>query len=82
MLGLIIGIFILLNFQFKIFTEPLIVILVIPFSLLDGIWGHAIMIVPLSMSSLLDFIALGGIVVNDSISPLYEGLPKSRNYLT
>ena len=62
-----IAIFILLSFQFKTYTEPLIVMLAIPFSLIGVIWGHAIMGVPLSMPSILGFIALGGIVVNDSI---------------
>lgn len=61
------GIFFLLSFQFRTFTEPLIVMLAIPFSLIGVIWGHCLMGVPISMPSLLGFIALGGIVVNDSI---------------
>jgi multidrug efflux pump subunit AcrB len=63
----LIGIFILLSFQFRTYTEPLIVMLAIPFSLIGVIWGHALMGVPISMPSLLGFIALGGVVVNDSI---------------
>jgi multidrug efflux pump subunit AcrB len=39
----------------------------IPFSLIGVIWGHGLMGVPMSMPSLLGFIALGGVVVNDSI---------------
>ncbi len=66
MIGFI-GIFILLSFQFKTFTEPLIVMIAIPFSLIGVIWGHGLMGVPISMPSLLGFIALSGIVVNDSI---------------
>ncbi|MCF8114475.1 MAG: efflux RND transporter permease subunit [Desulfotignum sp.] len=66
MIGFI-GIFILLSFQFRTFTEPVIVMLAIPFSLIGVIWGHGLMGVPISMPSLLGFIALGGIVVNDSI---------------
>jgi hydrophobic/amphiphilic exporter-1 (mainly G- bacteria), HAE1 family len=66
MIGFI-GIFILLSFQFRTFTEPFIVMLAIPFSLIGVIWGHGLMGVPISMPSLLGFVALGGIVVNDSI---------------
>jgi multidrug efflux pump subunit AcrB len=63
----LIGIFILLSFQFRTYTEPLIVTLAIPFSLIGVVWGHGLMGVPISMPSLLGFIALGGVVVNDSI---------------
>lgn len=81
MLGFI-GIFILLSFQFRTYTEPIIVILAIPFSLIGVVWGHGLMGVPISMPSLLGFIALGGVVVNDSIllviflkNARKEGLP-------
>jgi len=63
----VIGIFILLSFQFRSFTEPIIVMVAIPLSFIGVIWGHGLMGVPLSMPSLLGFIALGGVVVNDSI---------------
>ncbi|MBN2060852.1 MAG: efflux RND transporter permease subunit [Deltaproteobacteria bacterium] len=62
-----IGIFVLLSFQFKTYTEPFIVMLSIPFSLIGVIWGHKLMGVHISMPSLLGFIALGGVVVNDAI---------------
>jgi HAE1 family hydrophobic/amphiphilic exporter-1 len=62
-----IGVFILLSFQFRTYTEPLIVMVAIPFSFIGVVWGHALMGVPISMPSLLGFIALAGIVVNDSI---------------
>lgn len=61
------GIFILLSFQFRTYSEPIIVMLAIPFSLIGVVWGHGLMGVPISMPSLLGFIALGGVVVNDSI---------------
>ncbi|MFA6931542.1 MAG: efflux RND transporter permease subunit [Lentisphaeria bacterium] len=62
-----IGIFVLLSFQFRSYSEPLIVMIAIPFSLIGVIFGHALMGVPISMPSLLGFIALAGVVVNDSI---------------
>ena len=61
------GIFILLSFQFRSYTEPLVVMLAIPFSLIGVIFGHLAMGIPLSMPSLLGYISLTGIVVNDSI---------------
>jgi multidrug efflux pump subunit AcrB len=81
MIGFI-GIFVLLSFQFRTYTEPIIVMLAIPFSLIGVVWGHGLMGVPISMPSLLGFIALGGVVVNDSIllviflkNARQEGLP-------
>jgi len=46
MLGFI-GIFILLSFQFRTYTEPIIVMLAIPFSLIGVVWGHGLMGVPI-----------------------------------
>ena len=62
-----VGIFVLLSFQFRSYTEPLIVMIAIPFSLIGVIWGHAFVGVPISMPSLMGFVALSGVVVNDSI---------------
>jgi len=61
------GIFILLSFQFRSYLEPIVVMLAIPFSLIGVIWGHIAMGIPLSMPSLLGYASLAGIVVNDSI---------------
>jgi len=58
---------VLLSFQFRTYTEPLIVMIAIPFSLIGVIWGHVLMGEPISMPSLLGFIALAGVVVNNSI---------------
>ena len=63
----VIGIFILLSFQFKSYTEPLVIMMAIPFAIIGAIWGHLLMGLSMSMPSMLGFIALAGIVVNDSI---------------
>jgi len=63
----IIGVYILLSFQFKSYTEPLTIMMAIPFALIGVIWGHIIMGISLSLFSLLGFVSLAGIVVNDSI---------------
>ncbi|MDQ7048110.1 MAG: efflux RND transporter permease subunit [Enterobacterales bacterium] len=65
-LGLL-GVFILLSFQFKSYVEPIIVIMAIPMALIGVIWGHLLMGMQFTMPSMMGFVALGGIVVNDSI---------------
>ncbi len=66
MIGLI-GIFILLSFQFRSYIEPLIVMVAIPLALIGVVFGHLLMGINLSMPSILGFVSLSGIVVNDSI---------------
>lgn len=66
LLGLI-GVFLLLSFQFRDYVEPVIVMLAIPFALIGVIWGHILLGFDLSMPSMLGFASLAGIVVNDSI---------------
>ncbi len=61
------GIFILLSLQFRSYTEPLIVMANIPLALIGVIWGHLLMGHDITMPSLLGFVSLAGIVVNDSI---------------
>jgi multidrug efflux pump subunit AcrB len=63
----VIGIFILLSYQFRSYSEPLIVMVAIPFALIGVIWGHLLMGLNLTMPSILGFVALAGIVVNNSI---------------
>jgi len=61
------GVFILLSFQFKSYIEPIIVIAAIPMALIGVIWGHLLMGMQFTMPSMMGFVSLGGIVVNDSI---------------
>ena len=63
----IIGIFVLLSFQFRSYFEPIIVMTAVPFALIGVIWGHLIMQHDISMPSMLGFASLAGVVVNDSI---------------
>lgn len=65
-LGLI-GIFILLSFQFKSYKEPIVVMSIIPLALIGVIWGHLLMGLNLTMPGVIGFASLSGIVVNDSI---------------
>ncbi len=63
----LIGVFLLLSFQFRSYIEPLVVMLIIPLSLSGAIFGHMIMGLDFSMPSMLGFVALAGVVVNNSI---------------
>jgi hydrophobic/amphiphilic exporter-1 (mainly G- bacteria), HAE1 family len=65
-LGLI-GVYLLLSFQFKSYVEPLIVMVIIPFALIGAIVGHIVLGLDFTMPSMLGFVALAGVVVNDSI---------------
>lgn len=60
-------VFILLSLQFKSYIEPIAVMMAIPLAFIGVIWGHIIMGVDLTMPSILGFISLAGIVVNNSI---------------
>jgi len=63
----IFGVFCLLSFQFRSYQEPLVVMVTIPFAFIGVVWGHMIMGLDLCMPSILGFVSLAGIVVNDSI---------------
>ncbi|GAB4151213.1 MAG: efflux RND transporter permease subunit [Planctomycetota bacterium] len=63
----IIGIFLLLSFQFRSYIEPVVVMTAIPLDLIGVVFGHILVGVNLSMPSIIGFVSLCGIVVNDSI---------------
>lgn len=65
-LGLI-GVYLLLSFQFSSYVEPLVVMIIIPFAFIGAIGGHMLLGLDFTMPSMLGFVALAGIVVNDSI---------------
>ena len=63
----LVGIFILLSFQFRSYIEPVVVMVAIPLAFIGVIWGHIFMGMNLSMPGLAGAASLAGIVVNDSI---------------
>ncbi|ASP38700.1 acriflavin resistance protein [Bacterioplanes sanyensis] len=65
-LGLL-GVFILLSLQFRSYSEPLIVMLAIPLALIGVVFGHLVMGYNLAMPSMIGFVSLAGIVVNNAI---------------
>jgi len=60
-------IYITIAFTFRSFSQPLMLILLIPFSLTAVTWGHWLHDFPLNILSLLGIIALIGIMVNDGL---------------
>ena len=63
----ILGVFLLLSFLFRSYLEPIIVMLAIPMSLIGVIWGHVLMGLDMSMPSVVGFVSLAGVVVNNAI---------------
>ncbi len=63
----IVGVYIILSFQFRSYVEPVIVMMAIPLAFLGVIWGHVLMGYNISMPSLVGAASLAGIVVNNAI---------------
>ncbi len=63
----LIMIYVILAWLFSNYLQPLAVMLGIPFSLIGVIWGHMLLGFDLTFLSMIGFVALSGIVVNDSL---------------
>jgi multidrug efflux pump subunit AcrB len=61
------GIFLLLASQFRSYSQPVIIMMAIPFGLIGAIFGHLIMGIDFTIISIFGIVALSGIVVNDSL---------------
>ncbi|RZW45118.1 MAG: efflux RND transporter permease subunit, partial [Flavobacteriaceae bacterium] len=75
-------IYVTIAFTFRSYSQPLMLLLLIPFSLTAVSWGHLWFGFPLNILSLLGIIALIGIMVNDGLvligkfnSNLRSGMP-------
>ena len=60
-------IYVLLAIPLKSYTQPFIIMAVIPFGFVGAAIGHMVMNVPLSLLSFFGMLALAGVVVNDSL---------------
>ena len=60
-------IFALLAVPLRSYVQPLIIMAAIPFGLVGAIWGHMVMRLDVTMMSTFGFVALTGVVVNDSL---------------
>jgi len=61
------GIYALLAVPFKSYSQPLIIMMSIPFGIIGAVFGHLIMGYSLSINSIFGVVALSGVVVNDSL---------------
>ena len=60
-------IYIVIAFTFRSYSQPLLLIIMVPFAFIGVGWGHYIHDFPVNVLSLLGIIALIGIVVNDGL---------------
>jgi multidrug efflux pump subunit AcrB len=63
----LLGLYTMLAIPFHSYTQPFIVLLVIPFGVVGAIIGHLYHGLPLSMLSIFGILALSGVIINDSI---------------
>ncbi len=63
----VMAIYFLLAIPFRSYTQPLIVMVSIPFGIVGAVLGHLIMGYNLSIMSVMGIVALSGVVVNDSL---------------
>jgi multidrug efflux pump subunit AcrB len=61
------GIYILLAIAFRSYSQPLVIMAIIPFGAVGAILGHMALGFGLSVVSLMGMLALAGVVVNDSL---------------
>ena len=60
-------IYVVIAFTFRSYSQPLILLIMVPFSLIGVGWGHYIHGFPINILSMLGIIALVGIMVNDGL---------------
>jgi multidrug efflux pump subunit AcrB len=60
-------IYVLLAWLFASYVQPFIILTTVPFSIIGMVWGHWLLGYDMTILSLIGFIALAGVVVNDAI---------------
>ena len=60
-------IYIVIAFTFRSYSQPILLMLMIPFSMIGIVWGHFFHDFPIGILSFLGIIALIGIMVNDGL---------------
>ncbi|WP_084644957.1 efflux RND transporter permease subunit [Oceanobacter kriegii] len=60
-------VYVLLALPFRSYSQPLLIMLVIPFGTVGAVLGHMAMGYGLSIISIMGIVALSGVVVNDSL---------------
>lgn len=62
-----IGVYLILAFQFASFVQPIAVLVAIPLGVVGVMWGHLAMGLQLSLPSMVGLATLAGVVVNNAI---------------
>ena len=60
-------IYVVIAFTFRSFSQPIMLLLMVPFSMVGVAWGHYFHGFPMNILSMLGIIALIGIIVNDGL---------------
>ena len=76
------GVYLLLSLTFRNYREPIVVLINIPLALIGVIWGHLLFGLDLTLPSMIGFVSLAGIVVNDSILLVEYVKIRSREGIT
>jgi len=63
----IFAIYALLAIPFRSYTQPLVVMIAIPFGMVGAVWGHVLMGLDMALLSMFGIVALSGVIVNDSL---------------
>jgi len=63
----LVGVWLILAFQFRSFIQPIAVFVAIPLGTIGMMWGHMALGMQLSLPSFVGLATLAGVVVNDSI---------------
>lgn len=66
-LAVLVLIYVVIAFTFRSYSQPLLLIIMVPFSLIGIVWGHYIHGFAINILSWLGIIALVGIMVNDGL---------------
>lgn len=61
------GMYALLAIPLRSYTQPLIIMLTVPFGFIGAVVGHLLFQIPLSLESYFALFAVSGIVINDSL---------------
>ena len=61
------AIYALLAIPFRSYSQPLVIMVAIPFGMIGAVWGHVLMGLDLGLLSMFGIVALSGVVVNDSL---------------
>lgn len=63
----LLGMYMLMAFQFRSYGQPLMVMIAIPFGVIGALAGHLIVGIDVTIWSLIGIVAVSGVVVNDNL---------------